>query len=87
MTSYPTEGARVHAGAGRSKFDLVLDAADLGVDRSAVASYATFLLNTTPGLIPSYAAGDAVRAYRANPEAVLNRPTGRELNERVGWAS
>jgi hypothetical protein len=60
----------------RSKFDQVLDEADLGQDRTAVALYANYIQHTSPGWRPSGAAHEAVRQYRQNPEAIRNRPSG-----------
>lgn len=79
MGSYPTDGARVSAQTGKSKFTIMLEQAQLGDDYDAVALYANFILNTSPGWIPSAAAAEAVRQYRANPDAVRERESGKAI--------
>jgi len=73
LVDYPTEGARIHAETGKSVWDHILDDANLGEDRTAVALYANYILNTSPGYRPSDAARLAVRRYRIDPDAVRNR--------------
>lgn len=59
-----------------SPFTQVLNAAELGEDRHAVESYASFLMNTWEGARPSDCARRAVREYRENPDRIRNRPVG-----------
>lgn len=77
--TYPTEGARVSEQTGKSVRQHVLDDADLGADHDAVALYANFISNTSPGWRPSDAAREAVRQYRANPDAIRNRESGKAV--------
>lgn len=66
----------------KSKFDLVLEAV-AEVDRSAVGLYANFLLNTTPGERPSGAAYRAVTEYERDPQRVLARKSGCDIDRRA----
>jgi hypothetical protein len=76
MTHYPSHGAYISATTGKTKFDHVLDDANLGEDRTAVALYANFIMHTSPGWRPSGAAREAVRQYREDPDRIRNRKSG-----------
>lgn len=66
MTNYPSEGARISAETGKSKREHVLDEATLPEGhRTAVSLEANRIVNSSPGWLPSHAASEAVRRYRA----------------------
>lgn len=71
---YPTDGARVFAETGKAKYQIVIDEAGIPAeDRTAVVLEMNRILHLSGGWIPSTAAAEAVRRYRANPAAVLER--------------
>lgn len=77
MSATTTDSYGVDATRGtRSRFQAIIEDAELGEDAGAVSSYAQFILNTSPGWRPSDAAAQAVREYRANPDRIRNRPSG-----------